>query len=110
MSKDSIMESLTDEQLYALLPTGVSKYIAKLREEVSVVSSDNERLENTISALEELRPHWAQGYTDDSMAAQASTNAKADMWKLLNASSQTEAMSKLRTLIERSEQWTKTTV
>lgn len=51
-----------------------------------------------ISALEALRPQWAQGYTSDSIAAQSSSAALSSIWALLGASNQTECMIKLREL------------
>ncbi|RVN04066.1 hypothetical protein [Sinorhizobium meliloti] len=53
----------------------------------------------TIKTLEQLRPHWAQGYTSDSMAAQAQTSALAGLWDLLGASNQTEAVSRVKELV-----------
>jgi hypothetical protein len=58
-------------------------------------------LEEQIKSLEELRPVWAQGFTNDSMAAQANANAISDVWALLGATNQTEAMEKLRKLLEK---------
>ncbi len=52
------------------------------------------------NALEALRPHWAQGYTDDSIAAQTATAALADIWELLGVDNQTAAMQALRRLVE----------
>lgn len=49
--------------------------------------------------LEQLRPVWAQGYTSESEAAQASANALSELWQLLHATDQTQAMGNLRRLI-----------
>lgn len=51
------------------------------------------------SALESLRPHWAQWYTSDSIAAQSSTAALSQVWRVLGVSNQTDAMEKLRLLL-----------
>lgn len=53
--------------------------------------------------LEQLRPVWAQGYTDDSMAAQSLGNAVSELWELLHAKDQTQAMENLRSLIAAAE-------
>lgn len=48
---------------------------------------------------EAMRPHWAKGYTSDSMAAQAQTAALAQVWQLLGVDNQTACMQKLRELV-----------
>lgn len=58
-----------------------------------------EQLNGRIEMLEQLRPHWAQGHTSDSMAAQASTAALSSIWQLLGVDNQTAAMEKLRRVI-----------
>lgn len=55
---------------------------------------------STIEVLEAARPHWAQGYTSDGVAAQSATGALSALWKLLGAKHQTEAMAKLRELVK----------
>jgi len=72
----------------------VDKLVSALTSAVNRTS----RLEEEVEALESLRPHWAQGYTSDSQAAQASTAAKSEMWDLLEVDNQTEAMMKLKRL------------
>jgi hypothetical protein len=59
-----------------------------------------ERQAREIEALEKLRPHWANGYTSDSVAAQASTAALSTVWEMLEVRNQTEAVMKLRRLHE----------
>lgn len=54
-----------------------------------------------LATLEAMRPHWAQGYTSDSTAAQASTAALSQLWGLLGVTSQTEAVAALKTLLEK---------
>ena len=56
-------------------------------------------LEKQVAALEELRPHWAKGYTSDSMAAQGATGALQSLWKMLGAKDQTQAALKLNALL-----------
>jgi hypothetical protein len=53
--------------------------------------------------LEQMRPHWAQGYADDSMAAQASTGALSEIWTALGVDNQTDAMDKIRTFTGNNE-------
>ncbi|MES2783604.1 MAG: hypothetical protein V4657_12480 [Pseudomonadota bacterium] len=50
--------------------------------------------------IESMRPHWAQGYSDDSMAAQASTGALAEVWDMLGVKNQTDCMARLRERFE----------
>lgn len=45
-----------------------------------------------ITALENLRPHWAKGYSSDSVAAQTVTAALSQLWGILGAANQTEAV------------------
>ena len=61
------------------------------------------RVERANDALEGLRPVWAQGWTNDSMAAQASGNALAQLWKMLGAQDQTQAVATLKALTEQLE-------
>ena len=61
------------------------------------------RVESANDALEGLRPVWAQGWTNDSMAAQASGNALAQLWKMLGAQDQTQAVATLKALTEQLE-------
>ena len=51
------------------------------------------------ATLEALRPVWAQGWTEDGIAAQASASALGEMWRLLDVSNQTDAMARLRGLL-----------
>lgn len=60
-----------------------------------------EALQARVDALEKLRPHWAQGYSSDSIAAQAAGVALSSLWEVLGARNQTEAMMITRTLMER---------
>lgn len=53
---------------------------------------ENQRLRDQIAALEEMRPHWAQGYTSDGVAAQTTSAALSQLWKLIGAKDQTEAV------------------
>lgn len=50
------------------------------------------------ATLEALRPVWAQGHSSDSIAAQANARALAELWKILGATNQTQACSRLNYL------------
>jgi hypothetical protein len=52
----------------------------------------------TIDALERLRPHWAMGFTSDSIAAQTTITALNQIWSMLGVDNQTAAMDRLRQL------------
>ena len=51
--------------------------------------------------LQVLRPVWAQGWTSDGVAAQASANALSELWAELGVQNQTDALSAMRELQER---------
>ena len=55
--------------------------------------------EQKVAALESMRPQWANGYTSDSMVAQASTSALQSIWDLLGVTNQTQAMQTIRFLM-----------
>lgn len=61
------------------------------------------RAENAEAVMAQLRPIWAQGWTTDSQAAQASANALSELWQLLYATDQTQALDNLRRLIASAE-------
>jgi hypothetical protein len=50
------------------------------------------RLENQLQGEIFRRPEWAQGYTDDSIAAQVTSGSIRQLWKALGANNQTEAI------------------
>ena len=52
-----------------------------------------------IDILEKLRPHWAQGYSSDSVAAQAHLSATLGMWDALGVDNQTDAIERIRDLL-----------
>ena len=49
-------------------------------------------LRERVAALEAMRPHWAMGYSDDSIAAQCSSASLSQLWALLGADDQTQAV------------------
>ena len=68
------------------------------RELVEELAAKLARAERRNDALEQLRPVWAQGWTKDSMAAQASGNALSQLWKMLGVQDQTQAVAALTAL------------
>lgn len=64
--------------------------------EIAIRLNSYEQLAQRVETLEQLRPQWAKGYTDDSIAAQAATAALSQVWKVLGVKDQTQAMIKLR--------------
>lgn len=77
--------------------------ITELLETTAALVRDAEaRVETAEQMLEEMRPVWAQGFTSDSEAAQECSNALAEIWHLLGVDNQTEAMSRLRSMISES--------
>ena len=53
-------------------------------------------LNGKIEVLEQFRPLWAQGYTNDSVAAQTLGGALTRLWKMLGVSNQTDAVQALK--------------
>lgn len=86
-ARDRVQRSMIDP---------ATELLAATRE---LVGEARQRAEQAEAALESFRPHWAQGYTDDSMAAQAATTALSQLWELLYAKDQTQAVTNLRRLI-----------
>lgn len=68
-------------------------------EEYDAIAAELQDLKQRYQALEKLRPVWAQGHTSDSMAAQSATNAMTQLWKILGAAHQTQAVQIARGLI-----------
>lgn len=56
------------------------------------------KLKEQKNYYEKLRPHWARGYTSDSVAAQSNLDATLAMWELLEVTNQTNAIAKLKYL------------
>jgi len=52
-----------------------------------------------IEDYEAMRPHWAKGYSSDSIAAQSATSALSTLWKMLGVPHQTAAVQRLRELV-----------
>ena len=76
---DTLIESLE----------GLRDPIDKLQE----LESENDRLRRQLDALEQLRPHWAKGHSEDSLQA-----AVAQMWDALGAKNQSDAVMRIKLL------------
>lgn len=70
----------------------------EMESEIDRLKSDLYHAKQSVEALESLRPHWAKGYSSDSMAAQCTTAALAGLWQMLGVDNQTAAMDRLRKL------------
>ena len=85
-----------------------SVFIAPLAELLEateyLVAEERLAAKQSREASEALRPVWAQGWTSDSSAAQASAAALSELWQLLGAENQTAAMDKLRHLLATHDQ------
>lgn len=88
---------------YAEARERLRKLIEPVEEYISVAEQEICELRLSVKTLEDLRPHWAKGYSSDSMAAQASTAALSDIWTAIGASNQTECMDKIASLLEKSQ-------
>lgn len=97
------MENLMGLREYAqareLLRKSVSPVENYIEATERLVCELRSELKQTNQYVEEMRPHWAQGYSDDSMAAQASTSALAEVWSALGVNNQTDCMQKLRLIV-----------
>lgn len=67
-------------------------------EEFRALKAEVITLQQKLEVAEALRPHWAQGYSSDSIAAQTATAALSQIWGLLDVTNQTDCMEKLRAL------------
>jgi hypothetical protein len=67
---------------------------------IEALTAEQDRLSSKVDTLELLRPHWAQGYSSDSVAAQASTAALVAFWEILGVSDQTSAINALKALTD----------
>jgi hypothetical protein len=67
-------------------------------EKIDALFEELREKDRTIKALNSLRPLWAQGHSDDSIAAQVSYSALAQIFKALEVDNQTDAMKQIATL------------
>lgn len=59
------------------------------------------KLREQVADLEKLRPHWAQGYSSDGVAAQVTTSAITELWEALGVDDQTAAVQAIHDLKSR---------
>mgnify|MGYP001585190004 FL=1 len=77
--------------------TGDNLIASMLYDYDEVLAREN-RLKAHVDVLESKRPHWAKGFSSDSIAAQVQTSALSQVWKLLYVDDQTACMGKLQGL------------
>ncbi|PRA46677.1 hypothetical protein [Brucella pituitosa] len=75
------------------------QHVEAMQAQIDRLQSELQSKDGQISYLESMRPHWAQGYSSDSIAAQAATASLSKLWQILGVNNQTEAVKKLHTLI-----------
>lgn len=107
MRKDRIVELERELRKAEVIAANVGKAHAEMAQTLSTrnrqYDETRERvrnLEKQLAGLEALRPHWAQGFTSTSVAAQVQTQALNQLWSLLGVNHQTaavEAVQRLRT-------------
>jgi hypothetical protein len=68
-------------------------------DELRALIDENRALRSRVTSLEEACPHWARGFTSDSVAAQTYMAAATALWKELGVGNQGEAMEALRELM-----------
>ena len=95
---DDLVKRLDDINRNYDLARGVHSTIRDAKARIEALTAERDRLLSTVNALESLRPHWAQGYSSDSIAAQASTEALVGIWKILGVNDQTSAVVTLKAL------------
>jgi len=92
------MDILQALDVLAKLPT-VPEMARTCWQEIGSLRRKVDSLERSNIALESLRPVWAQGYSSDSEAAQASAAALSEIWERLGVHNQTAAMQRLNDLL-----------
>lgn len=73
----------------------VDKAIELINAADAIMEAAEIKVKQTQQVMDELRPVWAQGWSTDSEAAQASGNALAELWALLQVDNQTDAVARL---------------
>ena len=97
---ESDMDILEALDVIAELPTQ-PEMAKKCAKEIRRLKRLVNELERSNIALEALRPVWAQGWSSDSQAAQASAAALSEIWGFLDVLNQTDAMESLKNLVEK---------
>lgn len=86
------LQAMIDGGAFDLCFEHVRVDLATLPDKLAALAADVSRVSRSVAALEELRPHWAQGHTSDSVAAQVTTVALGQLWRILGVTNQTEAV------------------
>lgn len=89
----------TETQANAAYGYADAMIAARNEQEPNPLKAELDEAKARIEHLESLRPHWAQGYSTDSIAAQTATSALVSIWKMLGVENQTSAMARLRQLL-----------
>lgn len=100
-----LQQGMKDRHAYAIvllasLDDGAFAALEQFAKDELAAQVAQDTLAQEVASLEALRPHWAQGYTSDSVAAQASTAALSQLWDMLKVESQTDAVIRLRAVTE----------
>lgn len=69
------------------------------QEEYQALQDERIKLWKQVEVLEQLRPVWAQYPGDLAVSASCYANALSELWKLLEASNQTQAVRRLHDLL-----------
>lgn len=98
------MSMLTEQLRNPIIPqagTIFGQLFAEHDAQRKAAAAEIERLELRVEALEQLRPVWALGHTNEQTAGQAAAAALAQLWSMLGAKTQTEAVIALRGFFDR---------
>lgn len=79
--------------------------IFRLKARIVDIVDYSHSLEQRITYLEGLQPHWVKGYSSDSVAAQQSTSSLVQLHKVLGVKDQTDAMGEIKELHERCDEY-----
>lgn len=82
-----------------VLKTALDPIIELMQTANAAVAEAEERAVRAVTSMEVLRPVWAQGWTDDGVAAQASATALAEIWHALGVENQTEALERINAML-----------
>ena len=69
------------------------------QEEVDHLLAEIKRLSQHLANAEAMRPHWAQGYSTDSIAAQTTAASLNQVWDMLHVTNQTDCIKELTHLL-----------
>lgn len=72
----------------------------KKKHKITLLERRVYELEKQVEMYESLRPHWSQGFSSDSIAAQVQTTALSQIWGILGVKNQSEAMGVLCHLLK----------